>query len=91
MFSTGFRPGITYLHRNRFSEAHRAALEATELYGTGVSGYSWKHTGVTNAYLAGVDIVSIQRQCRHHSLSETEKYLRSLGLRFARDLSGASW
>jgi len=91
LFSKGFRPGPDYLHRNRFSEAHRVVLEATGLYNGKVDGYSWKHTGVTNAYLAGVDIVSIQRQCRHHSLAETEKYLRSLGLRFARDLSGASW
>ena len=80
-----------HYHRNRFSEAHREALEATGLYGTGVTGYAWKHTGVTNAYLSGVDIVSIQKQCRHHSLAETEKYLRSLGLRFARDLSEANW
>lgn len=91
LFSKGFKPGLTLYHRNRFSEAHREALEATGLYGTGVTGYSWKHTGVTNAYLSGVDIVSIQKQCRHHSLAETEKYLRSLGLRFARDLSEASW
>lgn len=91
LFSKGFKPGLTHYHRNRFSEAHRAALEETGLYGSGVSGYSWKHTGVTNAYLSGVDIVSIQKQCRHHSLSETETYLRSLGLRFARDLTRASW
>ena len=91
LFSKGFKPGLIHYHRNRFSEAHREALEATGLYGTGVTGYAWKHTGVTNAYLSGVDIVSIQKQCRHHSLAETEKYLRSLGLRFARDLSEANW
>ena len=42
--------------------------------------YSWKHTGVVQAYNAGVDIKSIQRQCRHHSIEMTDQYLISLGL-----------
>ena len=42
--------------------------------------YSWKHTGVVMAYKAGVDIKSIQRQCRHHSIEMTDNYLKSLGL-----------
>ena len=42
--------------------------------------YSWKHTGVVQAYNAGVDIKSIQRQCRHHSIEMTDNYLKSLGL-----------
>ena len=42
--------------------------------------YSWKHTGIVMAYKAGVDIKSIQRQCRHHSIEMTDNYLKSLGL-----------
>jgi len=42
--------------------------------------YSWKHSGVVAAYNAGVDIKTIQRQCRHHSLELTDIYLKSLGL-----------
>jgi integrase/recombinase XerC len=42
--------------------------------------YSWKHTGVIMAYNAGIDIKSLQKQLRHHSLEETDTYLRSLGL-----------
>ena len=38
--------------------------------------YSWKHTGVVQAYLAGVDIKSIQRQCRHSSIEMTRRYAR---------------
>jgi len=41
---------------------------------------SWKHTGVVNAYKAGVDIKSIQRQCRHTAIDMTDNYLKSLGL-----------
>jgi site-specific recombinase XerD len=42
--------------------------------------YSWKHTGVVKAYKAGVDIKSIQRQCRHTSIDMTDNYLKSLGM-----------
>jgi integrase len=42
--------------------------------------YSWKHSGVVAAYNAGVDIKTIQNQCRHQSLEQTDVYLKSLGL-----------
>lgn len=42
--------------------------------------YFWKHSGVIAAYKAGVDIKTIQSQCRHHSLEQTDIYLKSLGL-----------
>jgi integrase len=42
--------------------------------------YSWKHSGVVAAYYAGIDIKTIQGQCRHQSLEQTDIYLKSLGL-----------
>jgi len=42
--------------------------------------YSWKHSGVVAAYNAGVDIKTIQGQCRHQGLEQTDIYLKSLGL-----------
>ena len=42
--------------------------------------YAWKHTGIVKAYKAGVDIKSLQRQCRHQSIDQTDTYLKSLGL-----------
>jgi integrase len=42
--------------------------------------YSWKHSGVVAAYKAGIDIKTIQGQCRHQSLEQTDFYLKSLGL-----------
>ena len=56
----------TFLKRLKFDDQHTL--------------YSWKHTGVVMAYKAGVDIKSIQRQCRHHSIEMTDNYLKSLGL-----------
>jgi len=41
--------------------------------------YSWKHTGVVNAFKNGVNIKSVQMQCRHHSIEQTDVYLKSLG------------
>ncbi|MGA1976248.1 MAG: tyrosine-type recombinase/integrase [Bacteroidales bacterium] len=42
--------------------------------------YLWKHSGVVEAYKAGIDIKTIQSQCRHQSLEQTDIYLKSLGL-----------
>lgn len=53
--------------------------------------YSWKHTGNVRAYEAGVDILTIQEQNRHHNLAMTEVYLRSLGLRVKRELLDKDW
>ena len=53
----------------------------TELHlGKDYTLYSWKHSGVVAAYNAGIDIKTIQNQCRHHSLEQTDIYLKSLGL-----------
>lgn len=41
---------------------------------------SWKHTGIVSAHKSGIDIYSIMRQCRHGSINETQRYLKSLGL-----------
>lgn len=49
-------------------------------FGAGHTFYSWKHTGVVDAYKAGIDIKSLQAQLRHYSLEETDVYLRNLGL-----------
>lgn len=86
LFGKGLVPGEVHWHRNRVSERHRAALEACEIDTKVHDLYGWKHTGVCNAYRAGVDIQAIQVQCRHFSLNETEIYLRSLGLRISSEL-----
>jgi integrase len=42
--------------------------------------YSWKHTGVSESYKNGIDVLEISQQCRHADLNETRNYLRSLGV-----------
>ena len=42
--------------------------------------YSWKHTGAIKLYQATKDMKKVQRQCRHWSITETDNYLRDLGL-----------
>ncbi|MEM6342529.1 MAG: tyrosine-type recombinase/integrase [Bacteroidota bacterium] len=91
LFGKGLECHPDPIYRNRVSEMHRKALQATELANGELTLYSWKHTGNVNAYLAGVDIKSIQSQNRHHSLEMTEVYLRSLGLRVAKDLKEKGW
>lgn len=42
--------------------------------------YSWKATGVIKCYRAtNNDIYSVMRQCRHHDISMTQIYMKSLG------------
>lgn len=71
--------GATAFSMNVLANRHRKILEELNLYGE-YTLYSWKHTGVVDAYKNGVDIKSIQLQCRHHNLSMTDIYLKSLGL-----------
>lgn len=51
-------------------------------FGTGYTLYSWKHTGaVALAKTGKVSMKELQLQLRHHSLDETDKYLRQMGVK----------
>ena len=67
-------------------ERHKKILKELDLWGKDYTLYSWKHTGVVSAYKARIDIKSIQLQCRHYSLEQTDIYLKSLGLYKDRDV-----
>lgn len=69
---------ITY-SRNKFSTAFSALRDKHE-FPENYTVYCWKHTGVVEYYKTGCGIKFIQMQCRHSSLDETDKYLKSLGL-----------
>lgn len=43
--------------------------------------YSWRHTGAYLAYTAGASIKEIQIQFGHHCISQTDQYLRQLGIK----------
>jgi len=66
--------------RNTMSRKHREILRRLN-YGKGYCLYSWKHTGAIHAIKAGISVKELQVQLRHHSLTETDKYLRQLGVR----------
>ncbi len=74
-------PGKTVdcIGKNTMSDRHKKLLERFEFKHNHTL-YSWKHTGVVDAYRAGIDIKSLQLQLRHHSLEETDTYLKSLGM-----------
>ncbi|MBD2704777.1 hypothetical protein IC229_29355 [Spirosoma sp. BT702] len=42
--------------------------------------YGWKHTGVIALYMATKDMKLIQQQCGHSTITQTDEYLRDLGL-----------
>jgi integrase len=69
----------TCISKNIMSDRHRKIL-ARFLFSGNHTLYSWKHTGVVDAYRAGIDIKSLQLQLRHHSLEETDTYLKTLGM-----------
>jgi integrase len=62
----------------RVSEAHAVVMK--ELGIKGKTLYTWKDTGICDAYISGVDIITLQRLVRHSSVLELQRYLRSVGL-----------
>lgn len=72
--------GKKHMGKNQAAERwHKPFLKALELDGARTF-YSWKHTGVCDAYRAGIPIKWIQLQCRHHSIQQTDHYLKSMGM-----------
>jgi Phage integrase family. len=67
------------ISKNMMGERYRKLIKGLKL-GNDYTLYSWKHSGVVTAYKAGIDIKTIQSQCRHQSLEQTDIYLKSLGL-----------
>ena len=61
------------------SNRHRKILRALG-YSSEYKLYSWKHTGAVALAKAGVGLKAIQLQLRHHSLDQTDEYLRQLGV-----------
>ena len=79
IFGRGMMPSSIPLGRNRVSAQFKKIKEDLKL-GPDYTLYGFKHSGNVNAYLAGIDIYSIMRQNRHHSIEQTMTYLRQLGV-----------
>lgn len=78
VFTANKTPGPKQISKNYMSLRHQKIINELR-YKTEYTLYSWKHTGVVNAYKSGIDIKSIQLQCRHSSIEQTDRYLKSLG------------
>jgi len=65
--------------RNQVTVRHKDVLKALKFEGK-ISLYSWKYSGVINAYLAGISIEEIRAQAGHHSIEITQIYMAKLGL-----------
>jgi len=73
------KTSIEPIRENTMAERMRAILDRLK-YPPEYTLYSWKHTGIVDAYRNGADIKSIQKMCGHKSLDMTDRYLKSLGL-----------
>jgi hypothetical protein len=65
--------------RNSMRDKFKALVKPLG-YGSEYTLYSFKHAGVVKAYKSGIDLKSLQRQGRWHSIEMVDKYLKSLGL-----------
>lgn len=69
-----------YIGKSTMYRRHLRILNELN-FGQGYTLYSWKHTGAVAAAKAGVSLKELQLQLRHHSLDETDGYLRQMGIR----------
>lgn len=65
---------------NTFYTRHKKILDDMN-FGEGYSLYSWKHTGAVTLAKAGASLKEIQLQMRHHSVEQTDQYLRQMGVK----------
>ena len=79
-------PGIKFPGEKWFYKKHQKLLKDLDLENKNYSQYSWKDTGVIALYRATKDVKLIQRMCRHGSLDQTDKYLKSLGMFFEAEI-----
>jgi integrase len=80
VFNTSGHPGPSPVGAVYFYRHHRKMLVELGLTDHDYDMYSWKHTGNIAAYLAGADLMYLRDQNGHHSVSQTERYLKDLGM-----------
>ena len=80
LFSKSGGPGSTMIGTNNMGNRHRPILRESGYTGGKFVLYSWKHTGGVQFILAGGRLKALQLQMRHHSLDQTDQYVRELGV-----------
>jgi integrase len=80
VFSATGKPGAKQIGEKHFYKRQVALLKKLGYNDAPYTLYSYKHTAVCQMYMAGIDIKSIQAQCRHSDIKQTDTYLKDLGL-----------
>lgn len=80
------KPSKDIIPINRLGDLHKTVLERLHMPTSDYKMYSWKNTGIIEAIKAGIDLVSLQRQVRHHSLDQLNQYLVKVGAIHCADL-----
>lgn len=80
-----YRPNDLPNHAPQVRKVFLKIRRNAGVHGTGKTLYSFKHTGVTQAYEAGNSLRWIQRQCGHYTERQTLSYLSELGISFDDD------
>lgn len=71
--SNDFKPGKEYLNPKKITD-YFAKLRKTLNLPKNIQFYSWKDTGITDLFKAGLPLIKIRNQARHYDISMTEKY-----------------
>lgn len=79
IFSKGGKPGPELLSRDYLSKQHAAIIKKLR-WGHRYSFYSWVHTGIKTAALAGIPLKQLQLQKGHHDLEMFNQYMKDLGI-----------
>ena len=79
IFSKLGTPGPEPVGESYFYARHKKMLTYLG-FPTGYDLYGWKHTGVIALYQTTKDMKLIQQQCGHSTITQTDEYLRDLGL-----------
>ncbi|WBL42411.1 site-specific integrase [Algoriphagus halophytocola] len=79
IFGNKGEPGPEPYSKHYSTKRYKPHLDFLGITG-GQTLYSWKHTGAIKLYQATKDMKKVQRQCRHWSITETDNYLRDLGM-----------
>ncbi|HEA19934.1 hypothetical protein LCGC14_0502660 [marine sediment metagenome] len=74
LFSTdNFKPGKNRLHPDRITKNWSSMRQAMKLE-SNIHWYSLKDTGITDLLRAGVPLIAVRDQARHHSSIQTDLY-----------------
>lgn len=79
IFSRNGKPGPRMLSRDNLSKRHMEILRSLG-YGSRYSFYSWVHTGIKCAAMAGIPVKQLQMQKGHSDLKMFDEYLKDLGV-----------